>query len=244
MDPVDVATTYLDALVSRDADQARLAPGIRRINNGEPGAEGADAIREIIRNEPPTVMGDRRWVVEGEHAIAFYDLEATVRGESWPAYIAEHFVVRDDLVHELDIVFAADASKRPRPEHPRRYPDGNDPRDVVLEISRAYIDALTSHDASRVPLADDAYRIENGEFVGTTGAEIRAALEAQGMSVVNRIEDVRWFATTGSAAAFYRLFVDIGDDLQAVCCIGERFRVYREQLAEVEVVISTPVATA
>jgi hypothetical protein len=244
MDAVDVATTYLDALVSRHADRARLAPGIRRINNGVLAVVGADAIRDIIRNEPPTVMGDRRWVVDGEDAIAFYDLEATVRGEQWPAYVAEHFVVRDDLVHELDIVFAGDPAQQPRPEHPHRYPEGDDPRDVVIEISQAYVDALTSHDASGVPLAEGAYRIENGVFVGSTGPEIRAALESEGMSIVDRVEDLRWFVGTGSAAAYYTLFVNIGDDAQAVCHIGERFRVYREELVEIEVVISTTMAEA
>jgi hypothetical protein len=59
------------------------------------------------------------------------------------------------------------------------------------------------------------------------------------MSIVDRIEDVRWFAGRGSAAAFYTLFANIGDDSQATCRIGERFRVYREQLVEVEVVIAT-----
>jgi hypothetical protein len=241
MDAVDVATTYLDALVSREADGARLAPDIRRINNGVLAVQGADAIRDIIRNEPPTVMGDRRWVVDGEDVIAFYDLEATVRGEQWPAYVAEHFVVRDDLVHELDIVFAADPAKQPRPQHPRRYPEGDDPRDVVLEISQSYLDALTSHDASRVPLADDAYRIENGASMGATGPEICAALESEGMSIVDRVADLRWFVGSGSAAAYYTLFVNAGDDAQVVCRIGERFRVYREQLVEIEVVIAAGV---
>jgi hypothetical protein len=239
MDAVDVATTYLDALVSREADGARLAPDIRRINNGVLAVQGAYAIRDIIRNEPPTVMGDRRWVVDGEDVIAFYDLEATVRGEHWPAYVAEHFVVRDDLVHELDIVFAADPAKQPRPEHPRRYPEGDDPRDVVLEISQAYVDALTSHDASRVPLADGAYRIENGASMGTTGPEIRAALESDGMKMIDRVEELRWFVGTGSAAAFYTLFVNAGNDAHVVCRIGERFRVYRQELVEIEVVIAT-----
>ncbi|HXY93055.1 MAG TPA: hypothetical protein VEP49_11300, partial [Acidimicrobiia bacterium] len=74
MDAVGVAETYLGALVSRDAASARLAPSVRRIDNGVPGAEGADAIRQIIGREPPTEMGARRWVVDGEHAVAFYDL--------------------------------------------------------------------------------------------------------------------------------------------------------------------------
>ncbi|HXY94984.1 MAG TPA: hypothetical protein VEP49_21165, partial [Acidimicrobiia bacterium] len=175
--------------------------------------------------------------------VAFYDLEATVRGERWPAYVAEHFTVRDEQVHELDIVFVGDESKRPRPEHPRRYPVGDDPRDTVLEVAQTYVDSLLSHDASAVPLAPVAYRIENGVSMGATGAEIRAALEDDGMRAIKRIEDVRWWAGGGSAAAFYTLFVDGGGAGDVTCRIGERFRVYREQLVEIEVVIAL-VATA
>ena len=197
LDVVDVASTYLDALVSRDADSALLAPGVRRINNGVLAVEGAEAIREIIRREPLTNMGERRWVVDGEHAIAFYDLEATVGAENWPAYIAEHFVVRDELIEELDIVFVGDPAKRPRPERPVRYPAGTDTRDVVLGVAQSYVTALQSHDASAVPLADEAYRIENGVYMGSTGSEIRSALEDGGMSIISTIEDVRWFAGSG-----------------------------------------------
>ncbi|MEX1008300.1 MAG: nuclear transport factor 2 family protein [Acidimicrobiia bacterium] len=241
MDVVVVASTYLDALVSRDADSALLAPSVRRTNNGVLAVEGADAIREIIRHEPLTDMGGRRWVVDGEHAIAFYDLEATVGAEIWPAYVAEHFVVRDGLIQELDIVFVGDPAKRSRPERPVRYPDGNDARDVVLGIAQAYVAALQSHDASEVPLAERAYRIENGVYMGSTGAEIRAALEDGGMSIISRIEDLHWYAGAGSAAAYYTLFVDAGDAGTVVCKIGERFRVYEGELVEIEVVYSTEI---
>ncbi len=239
MDAVAVASTYLDALVSRDADSALLAPSVRRIDNGVLAVEGADAIREIIRHEPLTDMGERRWVVDGEHAIAFYDLEATVGTESWPAYVAEHFVVRDGQIQELDIVFVGDPAQRPRPDRPARYPDGNDARDVVLGIAQSYVAALQGHDSSEVPLADQAYRIENGVYMGSTGPEIRAALEGGGMSIIGKIEDVRWYAGTGCAAAFYTLYVDAGDAPTVVCKIGERFRAYKGELVEIEVVYST-----
>jgi hypothetical protein len=239
MNVVDVASTYLDALVSRDAESALLAPSIRRINNGVLAVEGADAIREIIRHEPLTGMGERRWVVDGEHVVAFYDLEAAVGTERWPAYVAEKFTVREGLIEELDIVFVGDPAKLARPERPRRYPDGSDERESVLGIAQSYLAALQSHDASDVPLAENAYRIENGVYMGSTGPEIRTALEDAGMSIISTIDGVRWYAGTGSAAAFYTLSVDAGDAGRIVCKIGERFRVYRGELVEVEVVYST-----
>jgi hypothetical protein len=246
--PVEVASTYLDALVTQQADGALLAPEVRRLHNGKVVVEGAGAIREILRREPLAQMGDRRWVVDGEHVIAFYDLDADMARatgtagspDTWiPTYIAERFLVRDGLVHEIDPIFYADVGKNPHPERPVRYPDGDDGRDIVIGIAQSYVDSLLSHDASDVALAEHAYRIENGVYMGSTGAEIRAALEHSSMNFLSRIEDVRWYAGPGSAVAFYTLFVDAGDAGEAVCRIGERFRVYEGELVEIEVVYST-----
>jgi hypothetical protein len=248
---IDVASTYLDALVSQDADSALLAPDARRLHKGKVIVEGADAIRDILRREPLAGMGDRRWVVDGEHAIAFYDLDAdlarangvTGLPDTWiPTYVAERFVVREGLVHEIDPVFFADMARNPHPERPVRYPEGDDAREAVIGVAQSYLDSLLSHDASGVALADNAYRIENGVYVGSTGAEIRAALEHSSMDFLDRIEDVRWYAAPGSAVAFYTLYVDAGDAGEAVCTIGERFRVYDGELVEIEVVISTEMA--
>ena len=79
--------------------------------------------------------------------------------------------------------------------------------------------------------------------MGSTGAEIRAALEHSSMSFLNRIEDVRWYAAPGSAVAFYTLYVDAGDAGEVVCRIGERFRVFDGELVEIEVVYSTEMAS-
>ena len=138
MDPVSVASTYLDALVSREAESALLAPDVRRFHNGAVIVQGADEIRAILRREPLAGMGDRRWVVDGEHAIVFYDLHADMARatgsggppDTWiPAYVAERFLVRDEVVHEIDPIFFADVAKRPHPERPMRYPVGDDDRE-------------------------------------------------------------------------------------------------------------------
>jgi hypothetical protein len=76
MEIIEIANTYLDALVSHEADQALLAADVRRINNGKLSVEGADALRAIIRREPVAAMSEFRWLVDGDQAIAFYDLEA------------------------------------------------------------------------------------------------------------------------------------------------------------------------
>jgi hypothetical protein len=248
---IDVASTYLDALVSQDADGALLAPDVRRLKKGQVLVEGAEAIRDILRREPLAGAGDRRWVVDGEHAVVFYDIDADIQRangaagapDTWiPTYIAERFLVRDGLVHEIDPVFFADMAKNPHPERPVRYPEGDDARDVVIGVAQSYLDSLLSHDASAVPLAEHAYRIENGVYMGNTGAEIRAALEDPSMDFLDRIEDVRWYAAPGSAVAFYTLYVDAGDAGEVVCTIGERFRVFGGELVEIEVVIATEMA--
>ena len=97
--------------------------------------EGADAIRDILRREPLAGAGDRRWVVDGEQAIVFYDVDADMARatgaagapDTWiPTYIAERFLVRDGLVQEIDPIFCADMAKNPHPERPVRYPEGDD----------------------------------------------------------------------------------------------------------------------
>ena len=133
-------------------------------------------------------------------------------------------------------------AKNPHPERPVRYPDGDDARDTVIGIAESYLDSLLSREASGLALAEHAYRIENGVYMGSTGSEIRAALEHESMSYLDRIEDVRWYAGPGSAVAFYRLFVDAGDAGEVVCRIGERFRVHAGELVEIEVVYSTEMA--
>ncbi len=247
MEISDVATLYLDALISHDAASVPLAPDARRINNGKVTVEGSDALRAIIRREPVAAIDSLRWLVDGEQAIVFYDLEADLaRGEGevtsppdqWmPAYIGERFWVRDGRIAEIEVVYAAAPPGQPRPERPVRYPQGGDRRADVLAAAKAYIAALVSHNASAVPLADRVWRIENGKTTGDGADVLRKSLESDVMQAVQGISDERWFTSSDSAAVFYTLHARAGDrDL--FMRIAERFRVVDGRLVEIEAVFS------
>ncbi|MFI1913079.1 hypothetical protein [Nocardia sp. NPDC020380] len=67
------------------------------------------------------------------------------------------------------------------------------PADTPREaIARAYIDALLSHDASAVPFAPDATRVEAGLKTGTSGPQLTHDLDTGVQySVIQNIRDVR-----------------------------------------------------
>lgn len=243
---VEVARSYLDGLVSHDADSVLLAPEARRIDNGKVTVEGADALRAVIRREPVGEMGSFRWVVDGDQAIAFYDLDADLarKGddhgprEKWiPACIGERFLVRDGRIHEIEVVYAAGAADRPRPERPSRYPTGTGSREQVLTVSKAYLASLVSHDASAVPLAPAVWRIENGTNTGDDAASLRKSLESDIMQTVQGMDDERWFAGGDGAAVFYTLRARVGDS-DMFMRIAERFRVVDGRLVEIEAVFA------
>jgi hypothetical protein len=246
MEIIDVAKSYLDALLSHDAASVRLAPDARRIDNGAVTVEGADALRAIIRREPAAATSSFRWLVDGDQAIAFYDLDADLalaRGDEpsprdqWiPAYIGERFQIRDDLIHEIEVVYAANPGQ-PRPARPTRYAQAEAAREEVIGAARLYLASLVSHDASAVPLADQVWRIENGKNTGDSAEALRKSLESQIMHTVQSISDARWFVGGDTAAAFYTLHAKAGDSTLPVR-IAERFRVVDGLIAEIDAIFA------
>jgi hypothetical protein len=262
-DVIAAATSYLDALVSHDAESARLADDVRRVGNGRDELVGADALRSIIRREPVGAIGPLDWVVEDATAAVLYELDADMTrangsdtfapADSWlPAYIAERFTVVDGLITRIDVLYAAGAKGAARPPRPERYPRRRGasapPRDQVVEVASAYLGALVSHDGSAVPLAPGAWRVENGHNSGDSGPEIERALAADIMQVVTGVRDLEWTVEDDTAIVFYTLDVDLsrlpgadtgtsGGSPASAKRLAERFRVHDGQLAEIEVVI-------
>ena len=124
-----------------------------------------------------------------------------------------------------------------RPDRPVRYPAGADSTEQVLAAAHAYVAALSSHDASRVPLADRAWRIENGRDAGASGAAIRASLESEVMHAVQSIADEQWFVSGDAAAVFYTLVVGTGGSHVSMR-VAERFRIVDGALVEIEAVVA------
>ncbi|MEN8159907.1 MAG: hypothetical protein ABFS41_07540 [Myxococcota bacterium] len=247
---IETARSYLAALVSHEAESARLAPGVRRLDNGKVAVEGAETLRGILRREPVAETSAERWIVDGTQGIVFYDLEhdaAAAEGkrgprEKWmPVYVGERFEVRDGAITEIEVVYHGDAARAPRPARPapQRPARAATPRAGVLAACQAYLDALVSHAASAVPLAADCWRVENGADTGSSGEAIAKGLESPVMQTVAGIDDVRWYADGDQAAAFFTLRVQAGER-RATCRIAERFRVRDGELIEIESVVSSP----
>ncbi len=240
MSIVAIATRYLDALMSHDADTVPLADGVRRINNGKVMAEGADELRALIRREPALTTHGFRWLVDGDHAITFYDLDAEMGGDApIPAYIGERFAVRDGLIEEIEVVFTARPAE-PRPARPERHPGASGAGAETLAAAQRYVAALVSHDATDVPAAADVWRVENGQITADGGDDLRRSLESEVMHTVRAITDERWFVDGPEAAVFYDLQARIGDGPadEMTVRVAERFRVIDGEIVEIEAVFA------
>lgn len=238
MSTIDIATRYLDALVSHDADSVPLADDVRRIDNGKVVVEGPDDLRAIIRREPAAATHGLRWLTDGDDAVVFYDLDADMGGaETIPAYIGERFTVRRDVITEIEVVYTALPGER-RPPRPDRHRTADEPTpEELLTAAHAYVAALVSHDPSEVPVAEDVWRIENGRVTADGGDDLRRSLASEIMHTVQAITNERWFVGNDSAAVFYDLRAKVGEDDMMVR-IAERFRVVCGELAEIEAVFA------
>ena len=109
-------------------------------------------------------------------------------------------------------------------------------RAEIITAASKYLDALVSHDPSEVPLAEHAWRIEQGRRDASGAAEIRAALQSEVMDVVVGLRPVRWIVEESAhqAVAFYE--VDLVDG--GICRLGERFLVRDGLIEEIEAVFT------
>jgi hypothetical protein len=107
-------------------------------------------------------------------------------------------------------------------------------RAEMISAAEKYLDAIVTHDPSDVPLADHAWRIEQGRRDASSADEIRAALQSEVMDVVVGRRPARWVVDESAhqAVAFYE--VDLAGG--GTCRLGERFLVRDGLIEEIEAV--------
>ncbi|MHB8466545.1 MAG: hypothetical protein ACYDH6_15810 [Acidimicrobiales bacterium] len=113
-------------------------------------------------------------------------------------------------------------------------------RACMIAAANTYLDALLSHDASRIRLAPNARRTENGMDTGDGAAAIRTSLTPPTPDEVNTgMRDKRWFVDADEAIAFYLLDTSTLPPSPlhtSTTHLVERFRVDRGLIREIEAI--------
>jgi hypothetical protein len=115
-------------------------------------------------------------------------------------------------------------------------------RECVMSAAKSYLDALVSHDASRIPMKDDINRWENGVNTGTRADSIRFGLENNPkFHSILGLRDLRWIVD-GQQAIVYYLIDDVVPNTEirvATTHVAERFLVENGKIAEIEAIFCT-----
>jgi hypothetical protein len=106
---IEAAEKYLfHGLVEHDGSKVPLADNVTRIEQGANTGEGREGLIKALSLEVMNVISgirNVRWIVEGDEAVAFYDLDVTTSDR--PVLIAERFRVVDGLITEIEAIFFA-----------------------------------------------------------------------------------------------------------------------------------------
>ena len=123
----------------------------------------------------------------------------------------------------------------------RKKSDSSIGRDSLIEAAEKYLfHGLVEHDGSKVPLAENVVRTEQGHNTGEGRDGLIEALAHDVMNVITGIRNVRWIVEDDQAVAFYDLDVTTSD---RPVLIAERFRVVDGLITEIEAVFHMQPAT-
>ncbi len=115
-------------------------------------------------------------------------------------------------------------------------------RESVIEAAEKYLfHGLVEHDGSKVPLAENVVRHEQGHNTGEGRQGLVEALSLEVMNVITGIRNVRWIVEDEQAVAFYDLETKVSDK---PVLIAERFRVVDGLITEIEALFHAQPADA
>lgn len=114
-----------------------------------------------------------------------------------------------------------------------------------VQVAQRYIDALLTHDASQVPLADRVRRIEN-QSVNAEGAEALRRSLNKGLQyrLIRGIRDLNWFVAGQDVFAIYTVDAGLATGTLASGRTFERFRIENGLITQIEIVVHTRLGTS
>jgi hypothetical protein len=120
------AQSYLDALVSHNAQQVPFADNVQRVENGKVTGSGAESMRADLENglrfKVIFNLRDEQIMVDGDEVFAVYSLDTGKLGNTGrqlaTARVFERFRVVDGLITEIEASFHIQAGHVPPPVWP------------------------------------------------------------------------------------------------------------------------------
>ncbi|QNG18255.1 3'(2'),5'-bisphosphate nucleotidase CysQ [Rhodococcus triatomae] len=107
-----------------------------------------------------------------------------------------------------------------------------------VALARAYIDALVSHDASKVRFAEGAWRVENGQRTGDSGRFIRDELENGAQyEAIHGVREARFHEWGENVVARYLLDVGATPAESTAIHVTEYFAIPRAEIASIVAII-------
>jgi hypothetical protein len=114
-----------------------------------------------------------------------------------------------------------------------------------VQVAQSYIDALLSHDASGIPLADHVRRLENNKVNADGATALRQSLNKGAQyRLIRGIRDLRWFVAGNDVFAIYTVDAGLSTGTLASGRTFERFRIENGLITQIEVVVYTSLGKA
>ncbi len=109
-------------------------------------------------------------------------------------------------------------------------------REHLIEVCEKYLfHGLVEHDGSKVPLAPDCWRIEQGVDTGNSAAKIREQLASEIMNLITGLDNLRWLVEGDEGVVYYDLHTKASPK---PVLIAERFKVIDGQISEIEAIFA------
>ena len=102
---ISICEKYLQSLKDHDPSKIPFAPDVTITENGHVRVRGRAAARQLHKTEGKKVITGinvSKWVVEGDTAVAFYELDTS---DGRLVMISEYFRVHDGQIREIKVNF-------------------------------------------------------------------------------------------------------------------------------------------
>ena len=109
-------------------------------------------------------------------------------------------------------------------------------REQLIEVCEKYLfHGLVEHNGSKVPLAADCWRIEQGRDTGSNAQEIRVQLASEIMQVITGLDNLRWVVEGDEGVVYYDLHTKASPK---PVLIAERFKLVDGLISEIEAIFA------